>query len=67
MRSIIEIYRDNHWVPAAEINPAGKGTYTATFEYQMEYVFGRNPLLLLLRRTERVGGLCVLVAILWIQ
>ena len=44
MRSVVEIFRDNHWVPAAEINPVGKGPYTATFEYQMDYVFGQNPL-----------------------
>ena len=43
MRSTVEIYQDGHWVPAAEINPAGKGPYTATFEYRMEYVFGQNP------------------------
>jgi len=43
MRSIIEIYQDGHWIEAAEFDPIGKGPYTGTFEYKMEYVFGNNP------------------------
>lgn len=43
MRSTIEIFRDGRWVPAAEFDPVGKGPYTATFEYRMDYVFGDDP------------------------
>jgi serine/threonine-protein kinase HipA len=41
MRSIIEIFQNGQWVPAAEVTPRGR--YTATFEYLIEYVFGDNP------------------------
>lgn len=44
MRSTIETYQNGHWIPAAEFDPIGKGPYTATFEYRMDYVFGDNPL-----------------------
>ena len=44
MRSTIETYQNGRWIAAAEFDPVGKGPYTATFEYRMDYVFGENPL-----------------------
>lgn len=44
MRSTIETYQNGHWIAAAEFDPIGKGPYTSTFEYRMDYVFGENPL-----------------------
>lgn len=42
MRSVIEVFQDGRWVPAAEFAPAGGG-YRSTFEYLPEYVFGKKP------------------------
>jgi serine/threonine-protein kinase HipA len=44
MRSTIEIYRDGRWTAAAEFDPIGRGPYTATFEYRMDYAFSDDPL-----------------------
>lgn len=43
MRSVVQIFTNGQWVPAAEFSPAGK-PYCGTFEYLPEYVFGDNPL-----------------------
>lgn len=40
MRATIEIYLNCHWIQAADINLMGRGPYTATFEYRLDYVFG---------------------------
>lgn len=42
MRSIIEVFRDGKWLPAAEFEPLGR--YKATFEYDVDYVFSDGPL-----------------------
>ncbi|MFZ4539642.1 type II toxin-antitoxin system HipA family toxin [Propionivibrio sp.] len=42
MRSIVEIFIDGQWVPAAEFTPNGR--YKSTFEYLIGYVFAENPL-----------------------
>jgi serine/threonine-protein kinase HipA len=42
MRSVIEIFQDGKWIAAAEFEPAGG--YAATFEYEVDYVFGEKPL-----------------------
>lgn len=44
MQSTIEIFHHGRWTPAADFNPIGKGPYTGTFEYRMEYIFGDDPL-----------------------
>ena len=41
MRSIIEIFRNGNWLPAAEFEPRGR--YKSTFEYDVDYVFSANP------------------------
>lgn len=43
MRSIIEIFINGQWIPAADFEPMGQGPYTGRFEYRPEYVFGDNP------------------------
>ncbi|MBP8162193.1 MAG: HipA domain-containing protein [Propionivibrio sp.] len=42
MRSIIEVFQDEQWIPAAEVMP--RGSLKATFEYLIDYVFGAHPL-----------------------
>lgn len=42
MRSIIEVFQNGKWLPAAEFEP--KGRYKATFEYDVAYVFSDNPI-----------------------
>lgn len=41
MRSIIEIFQNGKWLPAAEFEPLGR--YKATFEYDVGYVFSDHP------------------------
>lgn len=43
MRSIIEIFTDGQWLPAAEFEPVGAGPYTGSFAYLIDYVFGPAP------------------------
>jgi serine/threonine-protein kinase HipA len=43
MRSMIELFLNGRWVPAAEFVPMGGG-YRGTFEYLPEYVFSDNPI-----------------------
>lgn len=42
MRSIIELFHNGQWIPAAEFEPVGR--YKATFEYDVGYVFSNDPL-----------------------
>lgn len=58
MQSIIEIFINGAWTPAAEFAPAGQGPYTGTFEYLTDYVFGASPVpisLALPVSAERMG------------
>lgn len=58
MRSTIEVFQDGRWIAAAEFEPIGKGPYTATFEYRIDYVFGDNPIPVSFNlpvTTERIG------------
>ena len=41
MRSVIEVFQNGKWVPAAEFEPMGR--YKATFEYDVGYVFSDGP------------------------
>ena len=42
MRSIIEVFQNGEWRPAAEFDPLGR--YKANFEYDVGYVFSDTPL-----------------------
>ena len=45
MKSVIEVYYNGGWIPAAEFEPTGASPYAARFEYLTEYVFSAdNPI-----------------------
>lgn len=55
MHSIIEIFQNGKWRPAAEFEPLGR--YKATFEYDVAYVFSNSPLSVSLMLPVNMGRL----------